>query len=136
MTSRLHSLHFHMRTGDVADMDEDGCIYLKGRLTRYVKVLEKRISLDDMENYLNNKYADIEFACTGEDNGIRIFYTEGKEDLKEEITAMLDRNLKIPGRFVSCFSLRTIPRYDTGKIMYSRLKEMNCEDERNHSGNV
>ena len=101
MTSRLHSLHFHMRTGDVADMDEDGCIYLKGRLTRYVKVLEKRISLDDMENYLNNKYADIEFACTGEDNGIRIFYTEGKEDLKEEITAMLDRNLKIPGRFVS-----------------------------------
>lgn len=128
--------HGIMRTGDVADMDEDGCIYLKGRLTRYVKVLEKRVSLDDMENYLKNKYAGIEFACTGEDNSIRIFYTEGKEDLKEEITAMLDRNLKIPGRFVSCFSLKTIPRYDTGKIMYSRLKEMNCEDERNHSGNV
>lgn len=111
-----------MRTGDVAAIDDDGYIYLQGRLTRYVKILGKRISLDDVEKYLMDCIFGIEFACTGTDGHISVFCTEQSEDIHKEVFNILDRNMKIPKKFVSCSYLEKIPRNSSGKIAYARLK--------------
>jgi len=108
-------------TGDVAYIDEEGYIYLKGRIARFVKVLGNRISLDEIEKYLKDKFIIDDFACVGIDESIEIYYTG---DIKrEEIDTVLNDIFKIPAKFVSCYVISEIPRNESGKIQYVRLKE-------------
>lgn len=111
-----------LHTGDVIEIDGEGCIFLRGRLKRYVKILGKRVSLDDLANYLGDQYPDTEFACTGTDENIVIFHTGKGQEAEREIPALLDRRMKIPSRFVSCHYLERIPRNDSGKIAYGCLQ--------------
>lgn len=121
--------HGKLHTGDRAFIDEDGCIYLKGRLTRYVKILGKRVSLDDVGVYLESKFPGIMAACTGKDDCICIFYSDMPQDLEKEILRILDRNLKIPKQFVSCVKIESIPRNSVGKIMYAELEKLRNDGE-------
>lgn len=41
-----------LNTGDIAFKDKDGFYYLKGKLTRFVKLFGNRISLDELENII------------------------------------------------------------------------------------
>lgn len=116
--------HGIMHTGDVAHIDEDGCIYLHGRLTRYVKILDKRVSLEDIEQYLCNEFPDMEFACAGRDNYIVIGYTGTELDRGNAVKTILDRSMKIPKKWIICCWMAEIPRYDTGKINYRKIEEM------------
>lgn len=116
--------HGILHTGDVVCVDEDGCFYITGRLKRFVKILDRRISLDDIESYLNNKYADIDFACIGKDDRIFLFYTEMENMSDKEVSSLLDRSMKIPSRFVSFMHLKSLPRNETGKTDYRRLEGM------------
>lgn len=110
-----------LHTGDVAYIDRDGYIYLYGRMTRYVKILGKRIGLDDIEKYLEKTFAGMEFACTGRDDHITVFFSSKGNNLTKKILIMLDRNMKIPQKFVSCTYMEKIPRNDRGKIAYADL---------------
>lgn len=123
-----------LHTGDVAYIDKEGCIYLKGRLTRYVKVLGKRLNFDDIENYLGDKFSDAEFACTGKDDDISVFYRTENGIMDKEIKNLLDRNMKIPKKFISCFWLKELPRNEVGKIRYMELENLKYEGK--DTGNV
>lgn len=114
--------HGMLRTGDVAYIDEDGCIFLRGRLTRYIKILGKRTSLDDIEKYLANNFPDIECACTGKDDHITIFCKKGEEWLKKEMLSTLALGLKIPAQFISFRYMEKIPRNEAGKITYAEMR--------------
>lgn len=111
-----------LHTGDVAYIDEEGYIYLRGRLKRFVKILGKRVSLDDLADHLSNKYPNVEFACIGTDDHILIYHTDPEKDASEKIQTLLDQHMKIPSRFISCIYLDEIPRNQAGKIAYDRLK--------------
>lgn len=113
-----------MHTGDIAYIDEDECIYLRGRITRYVKILDKRVSLDDLELYLDKEYPDVEFACAGRDNHIVIGYTGTELDRANAIKILLDQSMKIPKKWITCFWMVEIPRYNTGKVNYKKIEEM------------
>lgn len=113
-----------LHTGDVASIDDTGCIYLKGRITRYVKILGKRVSMDDIENYLKNKNPDIEFACVGVEDSLFIFHTSHIEKIDKEMVRLLGRNMNIPGKFVYCLYLEKIPRNNSGKILYAKLEKL------------
>lgn len=112
-----------LHTGDIAQLDAEGYIYLQGRLKRYVKVLGKRVNLDDIEYYLKRKYPGMECACIGNDNEICVFYTE-KETEMEKIRDPLVKNMNIPYKFVSCIAVDYLPRNSSGKVAYSSLEEM------------
>ncbi len=113
-----------MYTGDVAHIDEDGCIYLHGRLTRYVKILDKRVSLEDLEQYLYNEFPDAEFACVGRDNYIVIAYTGTELDRGNAVKTLLDQSMKIPKKYITCCWMEEIPRYDTGKVNYKKIEDI------------
>lgn len=118
-----------LNTGDTASIDDDGFIYLHGRLVRYVKILGKRVSLDDVENYLANRIPNTEFACVGRDERISVFYSGENTELDKQISLMLDRNLKIPQKFVFCICTEEIPRNRSGKIEYAKLENMGIYEE-------
>lgn len=113
-----------LHTGDVGYIDEDMCIYLRGRLTRYVKILGKRTSLDDVEKYLKNKFIKSDFACIEADDSISIFYTNTMDIKERELLLLLERNMKIPRKFVSCIYIEKLPMNNAGKVMYAQLKEV------------
>lgn len=119
--------HGILHTGDVVSIDEEGFIFLQGRLGRYVKILGKRVNLSDLEKYLRNKFPSIEVACIGADNDISVFYSICDADLGREIQVLLDQNMKIPSKYVNCIKLEILPRNDTGKIAYTKLNEINPE---------
>lgn len=120
-------------TGDVALIDDDGCIYLKGRLSRYVKVLGKRIGLDEIEKYLENKIAGLDCACVGLDDNISVFCSGADREVCEKIYKIFDNNIKIPRKFVTCSYLERIPRNETGKVLYGELDGFN---ERKNIGDL
>lgn len=116
-----------LHTGDRANIDKDGYIYLRGRMSRYVKVLDKRIDLDDVEKYLNSKLSGREFVCVGEDNHILVFSTLDSDSLNQEIPILLDRYMKIPCSFITCVYIKDIPRNSAGKISYAELRKQGKE---------
>lgn len=49
-------------TGDIGYIDRDGFYYIIGRKKRIIKLFGKRVCLDEVENYLKEKYM-INCAC-------------------------------------------------------------------------
>lgn len=119
--------HSLLHTGDTGYIDDEGCIYLQGRLTRYVKVLGKRVSLDELEYYLASKVENSEFACVGNDDNIFVFCTNNSKNIMDKVLAALDQEIKIPKKFVFCKYIKEIPKNNAGKIRYAELKELKRE---------
>lgn len=113
-----------LRTGDTAYVDREGCVYLKGRISRYIKILGKRISMDDIENYLSDKIPGTLFACTGTDDCLLIFYDCQEQNQNKDIQRILDFKMGIPKKLVTCIHLKEIPKNRAGKTMYAELEKM------------
>lgn len=114
-----------LHTGDAAYIDEDGYLYLKGRLKRYIKILGKRVSLDEMEKVIKNEFFLDDLVCVGWDDHVTIFYSErDKSGTECQVRQFLDRELKIPQKFIQCFFLEEIPKNNAGKVQYEKLKEL------------
>lgn len=111
-------------TGDRGYMDEDGYIYLEGRLARDIKILGKRVCLDDIEEYLKSKFVDIEFACIGLDNCVVVFYNRIEENIEKRTSDLLRENMNIPYKFIFCMYLEQFPKSDTNKIGYTELENL------------
>ena len=106
-------------TGDIAKRDKDGCYYIIGRISRFLKLYGLRISLDQCENIIRDEFK-IACACLGNDQKMIIFL-ENKEIL-EEAVSYISKKLGIYKKcFVSKY-IEHIPRNNNGKVMYSQLK--------------
>lgn len=106
-------------TGDIAKRDKDGCYYIIGRISRFLKLYGLRISLDQCENIISDEFK-IDCACLGNDQKMIIFL-ENKEIL-EEVVSYISKKL---GLYKKCFVskyIEHIPRNNNGKVMYSQLK--------------
>lgn len=64
--------HGELHTGDIAERDEDGFLYVTGRLKRFIKMTGHRISLDEIDEMIMN---DIHIRCvsSGVDDHLVIF---------------------------------------------------------------
>lgn len=111
-----------LRTGDMAYVDADGDIFLKGRKSRFVKLFGERVSLDELEKALSLHFHDTEFACSGRDNEIDIYYVGSVE--KEEITDFCRSEFSIPGKLAECHRIKEIPHASNGKVDYAMLRRL------------
>ena len=105
-------------TGDLARRDKDGCYYITGRLSRFLKLLSYRVSLDQCEQLIQEKF-NIECACTGNDQRMDIYVTN-KSMVKNVQEFVCDKT----GLFKTLFKVHVIdaiPRNDSGKIQYKEL---------------
>ena len=105
-------------TGDLAKRDQDGCYYIVGRMSRFLKLLSYRVSLDECERIISSKY-NIECACAGDDKCMDIYITN-----EELVNDILDYISSVTGLYKNLFKIHVIeaiPRSETGKICYSRI---------------
>lgn len=109
-------------TGDLAFMDEEGYIFLKGRIRRFVKILGNRIGLDELETLLRTSFLGHEFACTGENDELNVYFKRTEEyDLEDLCRKTLFKKAEIPLGMVHCYPVEEFPRSSAGKILYSAL---------------
>lgn len=113
------------RTGDLARRDEDGCYYITGRLSRFLKLLGHRVSLDQCERLILNDLK-IECACAGNDETMLIFI-ENTEAVGRSSTYLSEKLHLNKSLFVEVL-IECIPRNESGKILYKELVEIYKRD--------
>ncbi len=105
-------------TGDLARRDTDGCYFVTGRMSRFLKLLSYRVSLDQCERLIQERF-NIECACTGTDQRMDIYITE--ESKQKDVLDFISEKTNLFKTLFKVFVIDRIPRNDSGKIRYKEL---------------
>lgn len=105
-----------LQTGDIARIDEDGFFEIVGRKKRIVKVYGNRLGLDEMENMLRAEGYSV--ACIGKDDLVTIFCDSASF---EELADLASKKTGFPKRVFNVKTIDSLPRSESGKILYSEL---------------
>jgi len=106
-----------LKTGDMAKVDSDGYYYITGRKKRFLKIFGNRVSLDQIEQKINE--AGYDCACVGTDDYMKIYTTE--KSYVQKIQDYIGKYFEINKSGFSIIYINTIPRNHSGKILYSEL---------------
>ncbi len=106
-------------TGDIARRDQDGCYYIVGRKSRFIKLLGMRISLDECERLIRDKL-QVENICMGKDEKMVIYITLAHRC--DEVSDFISKKLKLYRSVFEVRYIREIPRSESGKILYQQLE--------------
>lgn len=105
-------------TGDLARRDEDGCYFVTGRLSRFLKLLSYRVSLDQSERLIQQAFG-IECACSGTDQWMNVYITD--ESKKVEVLEFIAEKTNLYKNLFKVFVVDEILRNDSGKIRYNDM---------------
>lgn len=109
--------HGRLETGDMAMRDADGYYYVVGRKKRFLKIYGNRVNLVEIEELLAK--AGYETACVGEDDHMRIYTTT---DHTAELIRYISDKTGLNKAAFQAIRIDSIPRNDSGKVMYADLK--------------
>ena len=108
-------------TGDMAQMDEDGCYTVVGRKKRFLKMYGNRVNLDETERMLKAAFPEAECACAGRDDHLMIFSTDA--DALPAMRAWLSEKTGLNLSGFHTTHLDAIPKNDAGKTLYRELEK-------------
>ena len=107
-------------TGDLARRDADGCYFVTGRLSRFLKLLSYRVSLDQSERLIQQEFS-IECACSGTDQRMNVYITDGSK--KSDVLSFIAEKTNLYKSLFKIFVVDELIRNDSGKIQYKVLDE-------------
>ena len=121
-------------TGDIVEIDEDGFVFIKGRVKRFAKVAGEMVSLETVESIANNASPQHQHAATTSPDAQRgeniILYTTDSTLNREQLSASA-KTLGSPelaiARKIIC--VNALPLLGTGKTDNVPLKQM-AENEK------
>ncbi len=132
--------HGRLVTGDMARRDEEGFYYIVGRKKRFLKIFGNRVNLDETERLIKGAFPDLDCACGGVDDKMKIFVSsseflvsgsaqsDGRNQKLETSNQILDaiRDFVAEKTHLNftAFDLRpsvSIPKNESGKTLYSEL---------------
>ncbi len=111
--------HGVLRTGDLAEFDEDGYVSIVGRLKRYIKMAGHRISLDEIDTMLMDEL-NILGVSVGTDDHLTIFVTDEKE--RALAADFVRRKISAARAGFRVVTIPAFPRNEGGKILYAELQ--------------
>ncbi|MCG8581631.1 MAG: AMP-binding protein [Bacteroidales bacterium] len=120
----------YYKTGDLGYIDDEGYLFITGRLKRFIKIAGEMISLPFIEKILLEKYGSDEeqvLAVEGSDktNPQRIaLFATTKIDLNEANNYLLQNGVAPISKLREVIQIDEIPVLGTGKTDYKVLKAM------------
>lgn len=105
-----------LKTGDLAYFDNKNRFYIVGRKSRFVKIVGKRINLDDVQSIVSD--LGYENVCTGNDSFIKIGCTNISSENKINLLRILMEKLNIQKSAIKIFEIDKIERKTSGKVAY------------------
>ena len=110
-----------LRTGDVAERDGDGFLYITGRLKRFIKMSGHRISLDEIDEKIMDEI-HIRCVSSGVDDHLVIFVlSDGDADAVRDF---IRRRLSVVRTGCKVVTIDAFPANQAGKVLYGELLEM------------
>ena len=110
-----------LRTGDMAQFDEDGYYYIVGRKKRFLKLYGNRVNLDEIDGLVKARFGNIDCVSSGRDDELYFFITE--ESLQEEVRKFLSHKTGLNSSAFRVRVIAQIPRNDSGKVLYQELNK-------------
>lgn len=107
-----------LKTGDMAQFDEDGYYYIVGRKSRILKLYGNRMNLDEIEQMIKTEYR-IEVAVSGVDDHLRIYLTD--EEQIDGVRKFIESKIRLNHSAFSVILADSIPKNESGKILYKNL---------------
>lgn len=153
MLRRIHNDHYHQKlketyfsqfpgyytTGDGARIDEDGDVWLLGRIDDVIKVSAHRFSSAEIEHVLTNHPAVAEAAVVGaphevKGEGLHCFVvlraaSEPTEQLKQELVDHVRTTMSPIAAPEKIIFTPALPKTRSGKIMRRILRALAAGDE-------
>ncbi|NLE53975.1 MAG: AMP-binding protein, partial [Lentisphaerae bacterium] len=122
------------RTGDLVSADEEGFIFFKGRLKRFVKIGGEMVSLPAIEEVLLEKYRSEDVplplaveALGTEEQPLVTLFTVLAIDREQANTALREAGLSPIHNIRQVVSLTAIPVLGSGKTDYQSLKKLTAD---------
>lgn len=109
-------------TGDMAMRDSDGFYTIVGRKKRFLKLFGNRVNLDETEALLNKN--GFECVCSGKDDLMKIYIVPQNEEDPKNAVDFISTKTGLNRSAFKAVSVPSIPRNDSGKILYSALEEL------------
>ncbi len=116
-------------TGDIGRLDEEGYLYITGRLKRFIKIAGEMISLPMIENLLLNRYGSEDekvLAVEGNDKvspSRIVLFTTKELDIKDVNVYLKECKAPPVAKITSVELVDEIPLLGTGKVDYKVLKK-------------
>ncbi|MBQ6348794.1 MAG: AMP-binding protein, partial [Clostridia bacterium] len=112
--------HGELHTGDIAERDEDGDLYITGRLKRFIKIAGHRISLDEIDERVMNDI-HIRCVCSGVDDHLVVFaLSDGDAAV---IRDFISRKMSVVRPAFRVEVIDEFPLNESGKVLYGALLE-------------
>jgi len=116
-------------TGDIVQIDDDGFLFIKGRVKRFAKVAGEMVSLETVENIANHASPQYQHAATTQmdaqrGESILLFTTDtnlNREQLSNSAKELGNPELAVARKLIV---VEELPLLGTGKTDYVALKNM------------
>ena len=108
-------------TGDMAKRDAEGFYYVVGRKKRFLKIFGNRVNLDETERLIKDRFPNMDCACGGVDDKMKIFVTEGGRE--KEIQDFVAEKTHLNFTAFDVVPINSIPKNASGKTLYSELPQ-------------
>ncbi|NOT15208.1 MAG: bifunctional acyl-ACP--phospholipid O-acyltransferase/long-chain-fatty-acid--ACP ligase [Methylotenera sp.] len=116
-------------TGDIVNIDDDGFVFIKGRVKRFAKVAGEMVSLETVESIANHASPSHQHAATTQADAQRgeniLLYTTdvnlNREQLSNSAKQLGSPELAIARKIIV---VKELPLLGTGKTDYVKLKQM------------
>lgn len=116
-------------TGDIVSIDEDGFLFIKGRVKRFAKIAGEMVSLESVEAIANHASRSHQHAASTQNDAARgenivLFTTDPA--LSRDLLSASAKSLGYPELAIAkkLVLIETLPLLGTGKTDYIRLKTM------------